>query len=94
MCELGFKPEKQTLLVAKKVGYNIKAISRERVLKELRLTINGALKYKQRSTSHKQIVKYYNNLNIWQYVFNVSFNNFKISYFNKLYKVFVKNENW
>ncbi len=92
VCELGFKPEKQTLLVAKKVGYNIKAISRERVLKELRLTINGALKYKQKSTSHKQIVKYYNNLNIWQYVFNVNFNNFKISYFNKLYKVFVKSD--
>ena len=92
VCELGFKPEPKTMQAAINVCSNVKGVSRERVLKEVRLTINGPLKYQQKSTNHKLVVKYYNKLNVWQYIFNSSFDKFKISTFNKLYNVFVKSD--
>lgn len=92
VCELGFKPEPKTLQAAIKEASNVKGISRERVLKEVRLTINGPLKYKQKSLEHKNVVKYYNKLNVWQYIFNSNFANFKISTLNKMYNVFVKSD--
>lgn len=92
VCELGFKPEPKTMQAAINICHNIKDISRERVLKEVRATINGPLKYKQKSVNHKQVVKYYNKLNAWQYIFNSNFANFKVSNFNKMYNVFVKSD--
>ena len=89
-CEFGFRPERKTLETAQKVGYNINAISRERVLKELKLSANGALKYQQKSTNHKHIVEYYNKLNLWQYIFNSSFRDFKVTQSGRMYNAFVK----
>ena len=91
-CELDFKPERKTLETAIIEAKNVKGISRERVLKELRLTINGSLKYKTKTLNHKNVVKYFNKLNLWQYIFNSSFKNAKLPSSGKLYNAFVKSE--
>lgn len=90
VCELGFVPDKQTLKEAIRVCSNVGGISKERILKEIKETICGPLKYNSKSTNHKLMVKYYNKLRVWQYIFNSSFANFKIVPYNKMFNVFVK----
>ena len=92
ICELDFKPEKKTLKTAKEYAYKVKDISKERILKEIKLSVNGGLKYHLKNSTHGKIVKYYNKLNLWQYIFNSNFKNFKIKESGKLYNAFLKSD--
>ncbi len=91
-CELGFKPDKETLLTAKEYASKVKDISKERVLNEIKIAINGGLKYHLKNETHGNVVKYYNALNLWQYVINPSFKTFSVKQSGKMYKAYLKSD--
>lgn len=91
-CELGFKIDPQTYKVAKVCAYKVKDISRERILKEIKIAINGGLKYQLKNQTHGNVIKYFNDLNLWQYIFEGNFANFKVKQSGKLYKAYLNSD--
>lgn len=92
VCELGFKPESNTIKTAKKYAFKVAGISKERILREIKISVNGGLKYHLKNTTHGLLVKYYNNLNLWQYIFGSNFKDFKIKPHGKLYRAYIKSD--
>lgn len=91
-CELGFKPEKTTYNTAKEYAYKVKDISKERVLNEIKIAINGGLKYHLKNDTHGNVVKYYNDFSLWQYIFGPAFKNFRVKQSGKMYKAYLKSD--
>lgn len=91
-CELGFKPEKKTYESAKNFAYKVADISKERILNEIKIAINGGLKYHLKNTTHGNVVKYYNNLNLWQYAINPVLKTFRVKASGKMYKAYLKSD--
>ena len=88
-CELGFNIDSKTYRVAKKCAHKVKDISRERILKEIKIAVNGGLKYRLKNETHGNVIKYFNDLNLWQYIFEGNFKNFKVKQSGKLYKAYL-----
>ncbi len=91
-CELGFNIDAKTYKVAKKCAYKVKDISRERILKEIKIAVNGGLKYRLKNETHANVIKYFNDLNLWQYIFEGNFKNFKVKTSGKLYKAYLNSD--
>lgn len=91
-CELGFKPEKKTYESAKNFAHKVADISKERILNEIKIAINGGLKYHLKNTTHGNVVKYYNNLDLWQYAINPVLRAFKVKASGKMYKAYLKSD--
>lgn len=91
-CELGFKPERNTLKVAKEFSFKVADISKERVLREIKIAINGGLKYHLKNETHGNVVKYFNSFNLWQYILNSAFKDFKIKPYGRMYKAYLKSD--
>ncbi len=91
-CELGFKPNGATYKAAKEYAHRVKDISKERVLNEIKVAINGGLKYHLKNDTHGNVVKYYNNLNLWQYVLGSAFKDFKVKQSGKMYNAYLKSD--
>lgn len=91
-CELGFNIDGKTYRVAKKCAHKVKDISRERILKEIKIAVNGGLKYRLKNETHGNVVKYFNDLNLWQYIFEGNFKNFKVKPSGKLYKAYLASD--
>jgi tRNA nucleotidyltransferase/poly(A) polymerase len=91
-CEYGFKIDSKTFKVAKKVVSNIKDISRERVLKEIKTCVVAGFKHNVKQKNHKQIVTLFNKLKVWKYVFNSSFDNFVCQTKGPVYNAFVNSD--
>ncbi len=92
ICELGFKPERQTLKTAQNLNYKLGDISKERILREIKVTINGGLKYLLKNQTHGNAIKYYNSLKLWPYIFNENFKDFKVKRSGGFYKAFLKSD--
>lgn len=80
--ELGFKIDKRTFKCAKRMKYQIKDISKERIVGELKKISISDLKYK---TKNIDFIKIINNLKLWGVLINPYFNNLKIK-LNKVQK--------
>lgn len=91
-CELGFKIDYKTYKTAKKCAHNVQDISRERILNEIKISINGGLKYHLKNNTHTNIIKYYNNLNLWQYILGPTFKNFHIKTYGRMYRAYVESD--
>lgn len=72
----GLKIDKNTLLTAKNYNFQLKDISKERIIKELQEIVIADLKYNIPSKLTYQ--KLFNKLDLYQYIFNSSFKGFKI----------------
>lgn len=90
LCELDFVPERKTKSTAKKLAHKVKDISKERILKEIKISVEAGLRHGITNNTHKYLVKYYNQLQLWQYVFNSSFARFKAKQSGRFYGTFVK----
>lgn len=91
-CELGFKPERKTYKVAKASAYKIKDISSERILKEIKISIGGGLKYGLKNQTHANVIKYYNDMNMWQYIFTGNFKDFQVKPSGRFYKAYLNSD--
>lgn len=87
ICELDFVPDKRSLKLAKQNAHKLIKISAERILKEIKLIVVSDLKY-EKVNSHLKANLYFNKLNLWQYIFNKTFNNFKIKNKGVLFKTY------
>ena len=92
ICELGFKPHGKTYKVAKACAYKVKDISAERILKEIKISVGGGLKYGLKNETHANVVKYYNDMKLWQYIFKGNFENFKVKPSGKFYTAYLKSD--
>lgn len=89
-CELNFNFDKNSYKVAKQQVHNLGDISKVRMLKELKEILNSDSKYSTYNNQHSRAIKVFNDLNIYKYLFNVSFDKFKIKTKGKLWKAFLK----
>lgn len=84
--EFGFKIEKNTLRVAQTLNYQLKDISSERRLKELKQIVVSDLRYQKLGKAN--FIKNFNTLQIYPYLFNSNLRKFKIKK-NSLYRKFL-----
>lgn len=91
-CELGFKPHGKTYKVAKACAYKVKDISAERILKEIKISVGGGLKYGLKNETHANVVKYYNDMKLWQHIFTGNFQDFKVKTSGKFYNAYLKSD--
>lgn len=83
--EFGFKVEKRTLKIARAMNYQLKDISAERRLKELKQIVVADFRYE--NIGNRDFIKTLNDLKIYKYMFNRTLENFKIKK-DKMYKKF------
>jgi len=76
--ELGFSIDKKTRLAAKNFAFQLRDISGERVLKELRKIVVSDFKYDS-TDSKENFLDNFNYIKIYKYIFNNNFANFSIS---------------
>lgn len=91
-CELGFGIDRHTYKAAKICASKVKDISRERILNEIKISINGGLKYHLKNETHSNIIKYYNDLDLWQYILGPTFKDFKVKCSGKMYRAYLKSD--
>ncbi len=75
--ELGFKIEKNTRLCAREYAHQLRDISGERVLKELKKIVVSDFKYST-TYSEENFLDNFNYIKIYKYIFNDNFSKFKI----------------
>ncbi len=75
--ELGFAIDKQTKKSAKEYAYQLRDITAERVLKELKKIVVSDFKYDSTKLS-ENFLDNFNYINIFQYILNSNFANFQI----------------
>ncbi len=75
--ELGFAIDKNTRLCAKKYAHQLRDISGERVLKELRKIVVSDFKYDS-TRIYENFLDNFNYINIYKYIFTTNFDKFKI----------------
>ena len=88
--EFGFTVEKKTLKIARLMNYQLKDISAERRLKELKQIVVADFRYE--NIGNRDFIKTFNDLKIYKYMFNVTLEKFKIKK-DKMYKNFFNLEN-
>ena len=86
VCNLNFKPDRKSLKAAKTLSYNLAEISKMRIFKEL-----NAMFLCNSYKGNLKAIELFNTLNIYKYIFNNSFNNFKLT--SKQVKVLSKSYN-
>lgn len=87
-CELDFNIEKETYKSAKKYAYQLKDISKERIVKELRLMVTSDLRCDYDTLAHVKAIKLINSLGLWKYIFNSEFKNFKVSTHGEIFNMY------
>lgn len=87
-CELGLKIDKDTYSGAKSYSYQLKDISKDRILKELRQMVVCDTKNKKDKYPHIRILKLLNNLKLWGYILNNEYDGFKIATFGKSFDMY------
>ena len=74
--EYGLKIDRKTLATAKNYNFQLKDISKERIIKELEAITTADLKYGL--PSKFSCIDLFNQLNLYKYIFNSSFEKFEI----------------
>jgi len=87
--EYQLRIDRKTLVTAKNYNFQLKDISKERILKELEAIVTADLKFNLNSKlTYEQL---FNKLELYQYIFNSSFKKFKIKYVSD--KKYITKEN-
>ncbi len=89
-CELDLNIEKETYKSAKKYAYQLKDISKDRIIKELKLMITSDERCEYDAYAHVKAIKLLNSLGLWRYIFNSDFKNFKVSLKGNVFNMYKK----
>lgn len=87
-CELDLNIEKETFKSAKKYAFQLKDISKERILKELKLMITSDTRNDLDATAHVRALRLLNQFGLWRYVFNSDYKNFKVVLHGEVFNMY------
>lgn len=87
-CELDFQIERKTYKAAKKYAHQLKDISKERIIRELKLMITSDTKNKEDIYCHVRVIKLLNSFKLWKYIFNSDYKNFSILTYGKVFNMY------
>jgi tRNA nucleotidyltransferase (CCA-adding enzyme) len=77
-CELDLNIEKETFKAASRYAFQLKDISKERILKELKLMITSDSRNEYDGNAHVRALRLINKLDLWRYIFNSDYKKFKV----------------
>ena len=77
-CELDLNIENETFKAASRYAFQLKDISKERILKELKLMIASDSCNEYDGKAHVRALRLINKLGLWRYIFNSDYKKFKV----------------
>lgn len=89
-CELDLNCERESYIAAKKYAYQLKDISKERIVKELKLMVTADDRNEFDEYAHVKAIKLLNKLGLWRYIINSDFKNFKIKTSGEVFNMYKK----
>lgn len=86
--ELDLNIERETFKSAKKYSYQLKDISKERIVKELKLMVVSETRNDYDAKAHVKAIKLLNSLGLWKYILNYDFKKFKVVTRGEVFKMY------
>lgn len=87
-CELDLNIEKETFKAASKYAFQLKDISKERILNELKLIITSDTRNELDTNAHVRALRLLNKLGLWRYIINSDYKNFKIHLHGEVFNMY------
>lgn len=87
-CELDLNIERETFKAASKYAFQLKDISKERILKELKLMITSDSRNDYDDKAHVRALRLLNQLGLWRYIFNAEYKKFKVVLHGEVFNMY------
>ena len=87
-CELDLNIERDTFKAASRYAFQLKDISKERILKELRLMITSDTRNDLDDKVHVRALRLLNQLGLWRYIFNSDYKKFKVALHGEVFNMY------
>lgn len=87
-CELDLNIERETFRAASRYAFQLKDISKERILKELKLMITSDTRNDLDDKVHVRALRLLNQLGLWRYIFNSDYKKFKVTLHGEVFNMY------
>lgn len=87
-CELDLNIERDTFKAASRYAFQLKDISKERILKELKLMITSDTRNDLDDKVHVRALRLLNQLGLWRYIFSSDYKKFKVALHGEVFNMY------